>query len=273
MKNITQKIVSLFTVAFTVTFNVVATTLLSFNDAGAQTPSFTTSAVGPYTIATRLPFPGSPSGFDRLGNGTGGGTLFWSFEDLCSTPGSGGLCTTPEVGVTAIPFGVNYKQKATAVWTIYSNNGFSINFNLVQGWQIDIWSNQAALINNPWNGDINTQVWPQPHYGSLTNIVGGSSGGNPNYLIGFDITDVVLPVSSQSYYLGVRPLYDTSVHGFALGGVAESSSDTVTGYYVFDFGNGNTGHGPTTGLQPSTQNATPAYKMEGVYCPPGGAPC
>jgi len=270
MKNITQKIVSLFTVAFTVTFNVVATTLLSFNDAGAQTPSFTTSAVGPYTIATRLPVPGSPAGFDYLSL-TSGNSWFLSYEEPLAT-------FLPFVMVTAIPVPVYFKKKATELWTVYVNEASSINFNLSDGWRVDIWDSQAALISNPWLGNVRGQWFQQPDFGSLISPVLDLGGATLGYQIGFDITDTVLD-KGKTYYMAIRIIHD-SVYSppfsSPIGGIAESLANIFPGTYVQEddqFNNfsalTNSGFFGST----STQFATPAYKMEAIHCPLSGAPC
>lgn len=228
---------------------------------------------------------GVTGGVDYIGpNFTNGQQFYWSTEDTCSYFAS---------DVVAIPYTPQFRERMKELHAVFTTYGQSINFSLFT-WQIDVWSSLNAFtggqpegVSQNWPGaPVETTMdqgdvasWPlaAPDYGSLTQSIGWSGPGNPNYLIGFNIPQTVNAVlnPSQTYYISLRAKISSNAPGQtgSGGGISQANMDGPVGVQAFDYVDWGVGSGwlYTYNYGGSTwPNNTPAYKIVTNICAPTG---
>jgi len=241
---------------------------LSLFVAGSLSAQTSWTSAPPHAFAHKQP----QIGFDYIGNPTlfpgipnvPGGAVFWSSNDNTVFGYFAGY-----VDVTAIPFTPSVNVKLKDIYALVGNAYNQINPAFSSGvqWQVDIYSSLTALQVTPAYGDVMSQVFTSPTYGSLSYIVATSGSGINLYSIGFNFRNTpTAPVlnAGQQYWFAIRGLADEE---FDYPGITEAPDlitgvpNAASGWYVRDWSiPGQDLSVSTTALSFATLSRTPAYK-------------
>ncbi len=235
---------------------------LSLFVAGSLSAQTSWTSAPPHAFAQKQPL----IEFDYIGNPTLwphiiNGAVFWSVNDNTILGYYAGW-----VEVTAIPFTPSVNVKLKDIYALVGNFYNQINPAFSPGvqWQVDIYSSLTALQVSPAYGDVMSQVFTSPTYGSLSYIVATSGSGINLYSIGFNFRTAPVLNAGQQYWFAIRGLADEN---FDYPGITEAPDlipgvpNAASGWYVRDWPiPGQDLSVSTTALSFATLSRTPAYK-------------
>jgi hypothetical protein len=112
-----------------------------------------------------------------------------------------------------VPTTIEYAIEVMAKFGIAPNAGnpsptpYDMHF-----WTVNIWSSEAALLANPFNGTYYSELFPVPTLGDINTPVGVTAGGALVYELGFELPGVVLQ-SGGDYWISIRATGSTGTYG------------------------------------------------------------